>query len=517
MEQIFWKISFLSISATWLILAVLVLRLILKKAPKWITCLLWCAVALRLVVPISIESAWSLTPDMSSVIDVSGLTERTEVWEQGDTADIVSPKGNATVGETESDKTDVNRQDFDKQDTVFAILPYIWASGVVSMLLYLLVSYLRLRSRVKTAVHLQENVWQSEYVDSPFVLGILRPQIYIPYHLNEEAYEYVLSHEEAHLSRKDHWIKAIAFLILGVHWFNPFVWLSYALLCKDIELACDECVTQKMNENEKKKYALALLNCSGKQHIFTACPISFGEVGVKERVVRVKAYKKPSVWITGLIVVACTIVVSCFVTSPKTGAAQDIETDGTDTTQEKAPDRAMEQLAEDEAIVNTDVHDVLSYELPEGLSETSYSKYTGFMGGCIFGPDVYEVKGNTSVPQEWKSAGMISRYYADNMLDWDGDLITEIHGFYNHSMMEQLGSLDGLCAPAFLIKGSHDLYTASEYEALEETDDIEVTSEYWYVFFAHPQDEVGYVVSLNAKNYTKEDVIEFAKTIQYLQ
>lgn len=309
MEALFLKCLNLSISAGWLILAVMVLRQALKKAPKWVSCLLWALVGLRLVVPLSPESALSLVPSAQTVPPTI-VTDPVPAISSGllFVNQAVNPLLSGMASSEEAAASPVQR--------LVSVVAVLWAMGVVLMLAYLLLSYARLYRQTATAVRLRDNVFQSEFVGSPFILGLARPRIYVPYHMEEAALSHVLAHERAHLKRRDHWIKPMAFLVLAVYWFNPLVWAAYVLLCRDIELACDEKVVKNLGEDERKDYSLALLDCAGKRPTVTACPLAFGEVGVKERVARVKRYKKPAFWVSLAALAVCAVVAVCFLTSP---------------------------------------------------------------------------------------------------------------------------------------------------------------------------------------------------------
>ena len=320
MSGFFLKIAGMSISASCLVLAVLLLRLVLKKAPKWISVLLWGLVALRLLMPFSIESNFSLVPEplaygqiVANIGEVSiGKTDTVEIYEGHEPQAGQQPVGSFIVqeGSLKPAKTVKN--------TVYPILSWIWISGVALMLLYTVASYLLLQRRVNTAVQLKKGIFQSENVDSPFVLGIIKPKIYLPFRMEDQALEYVIAHEQSHIRRKDHWWKPFGFILLAVHWFNPLMWVGYILLCRDIELACDEKVIKQMDSENRANYTEALVICSVHRRRIAACPLAFGEVGIKERVKSVMNYKKPAFWIIIASVVISIIVAICFLTDPNT-------------------------------------------------------------------------------------------------------------------------------------------------------------------------------------------------------
>ena len=203
------------------------------------------------------------------------------------------------------------------ENTVIPVVSVVWAIGIALLGLYTVISYWRLRRKVSEAVILRSNIYQSENVSSPFVLGIIRPKVYLPYNMDGQDLSHVVAHEQAHIRRRDHWWKPLGFLLLTIHWFNPLMWLAYVLLCRDIELACDEKVIKELGNEQRADYTQALVACSVKLLHVAACPLAFGEVGVKERVESVMNYKKPAFWIIILSIIACIVVAVCFLTDPK--------------------------------------------------------------------------------------------------------------------------------------------------------------------------------------------------------
>ena len=316
MDAIFLKLVNMSLTAGWLILAVFALRLVLKKAPKWTRCALWCMVGLRLVFPFSIESALSLIPSAETISPDIGYAQT-----PGITSGIpaLNQAVNPIISESLSPTVGASVNPLQVWTTVAG---YVWLAGIAAMLLYTAISYFRLRRKVDTAVLLRDNIRQSENVESPFILGLFRPLIYLPFNMTDEDMANVLAHENAHLKRCDHLIKPLAFLLLTVYWFNPLVWLAYILLCRDIELACDERVVKDLGEQERRDYSAALLVCSVSRKSIAACPLAFGEVGVKERIKSVLNYKKPALWIIVVAIVACIVLAVCFLTNPKESGAE---------------------------------------------------------------------------------------------------------------------------------------------------------------------------------------------------
>ena len=323
MKEAFLQIVNMSISASWLVIAVLLLRLVLKKAPKWANVLLWGFVAVRLICPVSFESALSLIPSAEPIPEqvITNLVVEVPVEIPGFDAsnqDPADPPVRDETGDETGDQTNVDFAEPEKQGIpVVTVLTALWAVGVGAMLVYTAVSYLLLRRRVATAVRLENNIYQSENVDSPFVLGIVKAKIYLPFRMDSRDLAHVIAHEQAHIRRKDHWWKPFGFVLLAIHWFNPLMWVGYILLCRDIELACDEKLIRELDTETKADYTEALVACSVNRRRIAACPLAFGEVGVKERVKNVMNYKKPAFWIVIAAVALCIVVAVCFLTNPK--------------------------------------------------------------------------------------------------------------------------------------------------------------------------------------------------------
>ena len=320
MNELFLKIINMSISASWLVLAVLLLRFVLKKAPKWVNVLLWGIVAVRLAFPFSIESALSLIPSAETIPPNIGMNT-TPTINSG-----INAINNAVNPIISQSNTPMAGASVNPLQITIGIFEYIWIFGMIALALYTAISYWRLHRKVDTAVRYKDNIFQSENVKSPFVLGIIKPRIYLPFNMNGQDLEHVVAHEQAHIHRKDHWWKPFGFLLLIIHWFNPLVWLAYVLLCRDIELACDERVIKELGNEQRADYTQALVACSVNRRMIAACPLAFGEVGVKDRVKSVMNYKKPAFWGVVLAVIVCVFVAVCFLTNPVT---KNNGTDGT--------------------------------------------------------------------------------------------------------------------------------------------------------------------------------------------
>ena len=313
MAAVFLKLLNLSISASWLVLAVLVLRLVSKRSPKWMNVLLWGMVALRLMLPFSIESALSLIPSAETLSPEVVRFDPAPTITSG--VEFIDNAVNPSLSESfaAAPLASVNPL------YVWTYLAgWVWLIGLGAMLLYALVSYLRLRRCVSVSLCVRENIYLCDAISSPFILGVVKPHIYLPSGLDEVQRQNVLSHERAHLARRDHWWKPLGFALLAVYWFNPVLWLAYTLLCRDIELACDERVIRTMDESAVKTYSTVLLACSMPRKAVITCPLAFGEVGVKERVRNALRYKKPAFWVVAASVTVCIVVAVCFLTNPPT-------------------------------------------------------------------------------------------------------------------------------------------------------------------------------------------------------
>ena len=381
MGAIFIKILNMSITAGWIVLAVLLVRLLFKKkAPKALFPILWAMVAVRLVCPVTFETGFSLIRNVAPVeqaeaflqketvhsslkeealrsgvesvklpeellqggayVEIGtpvfgeGVTELFEGLDESGNMDVetagnnyefenqeVSDDSNATIKETPFSVTYTETMEDGTEFTVkrtdySAMIAVIWLCGMAGMLLYTAISYVRIYRQVKESAPLSEKVRICDRIDSPFILGIVRPRIFLPSGIAIADREYVLAHERAHLKRFDHIWKPLGFLLLSVYWFHPLLWVAYVLLCKDIEYACDEKVIKELGVEQKKTYSTALINCSVSRKMISACPLAFGETGVKGRVKSVLHYKKPAFWIIIASVVISGVLAVCFLTNP---------------------------------------------------------------------------------------------------------------------------------------------------------------------------------------------------------
>ena len=318
MSVVFLKILNISLIAGWMILAVLLLRLILKKAPKWVSCLLWALVALRLLLPFSVESVLSLIPS-SEVIPTTITSEQAPVIDSG--IRVIDNAVNPVVTETFAPHAEAS---VNPLQIVVSVASVVWIAGVIAMFIYSLISYLRIKKNLRTAIPLYperkkagRGIMVCDEIKTPFILGIFKPVIYLPSTLDDDTKKYVIAHEKAHIKRHDHWWKPLGFLLLSVYWFHPLCWVAYILLCRDIEAACDEKVIHNKEKNYLAAYSQALLDCAVQRKQISACPLAFGENGVKGRVKGILSYKKPAFWIIIAAIVCVAVVTVCFLTNPK--------------------------------------------------------------------------------------------------------------------------------------------------------------------------------------------------------
>ncbi len=318
MEALFLRLLNMGIAAGWVILGILLLRLLLKRAPKAFRCALWGLVAVRLVCPFSLESVVSLIPSAETV-PREILMDREPAIESGITAvdSAVNPIIANSLGPNIGDSVN-------PMQVVVFLASCLWVIGAAGMALYALISCVRLRRQVAVSLRLEGNVWVSDAVNSPFIFGLFSPRIYLPSDLEGQKLACVIAHEKAHLERRDHLWKPFGFLLLSVYWFQPLCWIAYILLCRDIELACDERVVKNLGKEEKKQYAEALLSYSAPRHMISACPLAFGESGVKERVKDVLRYRKPAFWTVAAGAAACVTAAVCLLTDPVAAVDKDI-------------------------------------------------------------------------------------------------------------------------------------------------------------------------------------------------
>lgn len=335
MENVFLQILNNAITVSMLILVIMLVRVLCRKMPKWITCLLWILVAAKLMMPFSVESIFSLVPTSEPILAGIAMESNPHISSGIENVDnLINP---ALQQHFAPDKT----ASANPLQVWMYVGTVVWLAGTAALLLYALAAYVTVKWKVRASVRTEKNIYECDDIADPFILGIIRPRIYLPSGLDEETKKYVLKHETAHLGRKDYLWKPLGFLVLSVYWFQPLCWAAYILMCGDIEYACDEKVIKGETESARADYCKALLACSMPRKMLAACPVAFGENGVKGRVKNMMNYKKPTFWISSISIIIVVIVAVCFATSPKgkeadnektaPAANSEMETDSTGT------------------------------------------------------------------------------------------------------------------------------------------------------------------------------------------
>ncbi len=343
MMALFLRLFNMSVTASWLILVILVMRPFLSKAPKWIRGILWGLVGIRLSLPVSFESAWSLIPSKELIVP-NPVEGAAPTFASG--IEAVDVSVNTYLQQRVSvEMIAAARNEFPLENVFLGI----WVLGIAGLMMYSIFSYSRLQHLVAEAVRYQDNIFQSDKIDSPFVLGFVKPRIYVPYHLEEEALRCVILHERAHIRRKDYLIKPLGFVLVSVYWFNPLIWVAYYYLCQDIELACDEKVIQELGFDKKKMYSQTLLECSAERHFVRACPIAFGEIGVGKRVKNILEMKKTKLGIVIAALLVCVVVAVCFLSNPQS-EEMDVVAKGNVTAGANHEAEEQREIAEQEAV-----------------------------------------------------------------------------------------------------------------------------------------------------------------------
>lgn len=316
MNEIFARYLEAGIFGSIIVLLILVLRLCLRRAPRRILCLLWLLAAVRLLLPFQLESRLSLQPDLDNVAAVMGQEQDVPATNVGLPDEIVFVPENESIYQPQTQSVaDAEKQHKSPIDTM-DLLSIIWVSVACSAVIYMIVSYMILKFRVREAVRCEDGIMECDRIRGAFLLGYLRPKIYLPFRVSSTDRKFIIAHERAHIARGDNWWKLLGFLCASIHWYNPLVWLSYGLLCRDIELACDERVIRGLDTDERKGYSMALLNCGKRLSGASICPVAFGEVSLKTRIKSILRYRKPGLWITVIAFVLIAATAVCFLTSP---------------------------------------------------------------------------------------------------------------------------------------------------------------------------------------------------------
>lgn len=333
MSGLFLQIANRSISASYLILAVLALRLILRKVPKNLLIWLWALVAIRLALPVSLESTLSLIPKSDPIPADIALSPAPAI---ASGVPAIDRAVNPVIAENLMPNVTASVNPI---QVLLAVLSIVWLVGITVMLLYAAVSYLRLSKQVSVSLRLRGNLYLCDGIATPFILGVIRPKIYLPSDLKPEHQSYVLKHERAHLRHHDNLWKPLGFLLLSVYWFHPLIWVAYLLFCRDLEMACDERAILDLGGDEKKAYSYALLSCAASKRTLAVCPVAFGENSIKARIQNVLRFQKVSVWVVAAVLLIAVVTAVCFLTNPKEKEipeAQPLET--TESIQTTAPE-----------------------------------------------------------------------------------------------------------------------------------------------------------------------------------
>lgn len=434
MENVFLQILNNAITVSMLILVIMLVRVLCRKMPKWITCLLWILVAAKLMMPFSVESIFSLVPTSEPIPAGIAMESNPHISSGIENVDnLINP---ALQQHFAPDKT----ASANPLQVWMYVGTVVWLAGTAALLLYALAAYVTVKWKVRASVRVEKNIYECDDIADPFILGIIRPRIYLPSGLDEETKKYVLKHETAHLDRKDYLWKPLGFLILSVYWFQPLCWAAYILMCGDIEYACDEKVIKGETESARADYCKALLTCSVPRKMIAACPVAFGENGVKGRVKNMMNYKKPTFWISSISIVIVVIVAVCFATSPKgkeadnekttPAANSEMETDSTgtnssgtqtdstgtnpnETQTDSAPERiTREQEALAGNLVNTEQGNIISVK-DNGQDSAELVWY-----------DTFDFEGLDIQPRWYDFDGYMLYYAYDIMNNEDASVVT---------------------------------------------------------------------------------------------
>ena len=414
---VFTKLLNMSMAAGILALAIIVLRFCLQKAPKKYICILWALVALRLVCPIGISSSLSVFNLLNTKTDALGQVEYFQYNGKSEKPELVFDVP-ALISDNESPNS--MTVGTHTSDLYLPVVMYIWLLGAALMLACALISYIHLKREVSASILREENIYICDEIQSPFVLGVVKPRIYIPSGMAEDTQKNVIAHESAHLQRHDHWWKPMGYILLSIYWFNPVIWIAYILFCRDIETACDAKVVAGMDKENIVRYSEALLACAMRRRMITACPVAFGETDVKGRVKNVLNYKKPAFWMVALTVIACVVVAICFLTNPEQDAFSPSIIVPAGSQEELSVVKTYEvtdsELAAEYFENNKLVTMVKYYEMSDGTWKTDDYTYqyrleiTGRMGGAVKDSTFVYLSNieDISFEQAWKSAGFSS-------------------------------------------------------------------------------------------------------------
>lgn len=523
MEELFIKILAMSVKASVCIVLVMLLRLCLRKMPKVFSYALWLIVLIRLLCPVAAESPFGLLPseqnemrmDMENAVwkylfgnqntdrnsENSGRTEgaQSTIFPAAASGKESGSFGFSTdnAGSTKSGE----------KQLLLTVLSIVWLAGVVVLCGYSMILVRKLKRTLAGSTQTEQRIYESDQIESPFLFGFFRPRIYLPRGLVKPERSYIIAHEMVHIRRKDYLVKPVFYLAVCIHWFNPLVWASWLLMCRDMEMSCDEAVLRKLGTDIKKEYATALLYLSVGQHTLLRGPLAFGENDTRARIKNILYYKKPVIGALGAALLVLGIAAAVLLTD------------------RKLPEE-FQILSEEQKIESTDwLTDWLTCQIPkaESIVKTGYEEESGVgCGGELFvwtGEDPYTTNGSGSMAPEWMAAGGVMRYPKDVFTFEDGTLTGAFLGYNHSSVVEQPRILEGCEEQAVIFRMNHDLYTLPElYEAEQSGHPIsenETTVDIWYVGFAREDSEYGYVLFLNGRYYDGADMAAFAKSVHF--
>lgn len=406
MENVFLQILNNAITVSMLILVIMLVRVLCRKMPKWITCLLWILVAAKLMMPFSVESIFSLVPTSEPIPAGIAMESNPHISSGIENVDnLINP---ALQQHFAPDKT----ASANPLQVWMYVGTVVWLAGTAALLLYALAAYVAVKWKVRASVRVEKNIYECDDIADPFILGIIRPRIYLPSGLDEETKKYVLKHETAHLDRKDYLWKPLGFLILSVYWFQPLCWAAYILMCGDIEYACDEKVIKGETESARADYCKALLTCSVPRKMIAACPVAFGENGVKGRVKNMMNYKKPTFWISSISIVIVVIVAVCFATSPKGKEADNEKTAPAANSEMETDSAGTQKEALAGNLVNTEQGNIIPVR-DDGQDSAELVWY-----------DAFDFEGLDIQPRWYDFDGYMLYYAYDIMNNEDASVVT---------------------------------------------------------------------------------------------
>lgn len=513
MSAVFVKLLEMSVVASVCILVVLVLRLLLKRLPKIFSYVLWMIVLVRLLCPFAFES--SVVGIQTDFYEEMSQTMQSDVGDKENPV-LIAPAAGQEVQLT--DKADESampvqeqiesmRREMSVRELDVNICTGIWFAGCVGLGLYSVISVWKLKRHLCNAKEVEAGIFEAEKLENPFLFGLLRPCIYLPSGLTETERSYIVAHEMVHKKRLDYLVKPLFYVALCLHWFNPLVWVAWKLMCKDMEMSCDEAVLGQFGESTRKEYSTVLLNMAVGNRVFSNVPLAFGENDTKARIKNVLSYKKPVIWVLAAVLILL-VIASVMLLTNRTPAEQ----------------TASGQMMPGERIA---ISDWLTCQLPKAvyMKSEGYQAEIGAGGGELFtwtGESSYTTNGSeNSAPMEWRAAGGVMLYQQEAFV-FENGVLTYVRDISNHTVeVVPPELLSGCEEQAIIYQSSHDLYTAPELYMAEEAGtpipENEQTVDMWYVAMAREDTQHGYLFFLSGRYFDKEDVIAFAKSVHFTE